>query len=229
MISLAVLDIAGTTVQEHGAVYQALADAAGVAETAVEPWMGADKHEAVRGLLVESGRTPTDSVVEEVYADFRRRLDESYAVKPPEPMPGVPETISWLRANGVKVALSTGFDRAVTGTILSILDWELDAVVCAEDVPQGRPAPYMIFRAMEATGIVDVAEVLVAGDTTRDLESGTNAGAGMVVGVLTGGQSAATLGAVRHTHIVPGVADIPALLRDQRYVSRSLRSPSKWA
>jgi phosphoglycolate phosphatase-like HAD superfamily hydrolase len=102
-------------------------------------------------------------------------------------------------------------------------------VVCTEDVPRGRPAPYMIFRAMEATGVVDVAEVLVAGDTARDLESGTNAGAGMVVGVLTGGQPAATLGAVRHTHIVPGVADIPALLRDQRYVSRSLRSPSKWA
>jgi phosphoglycolate phosphatase-like HAD superfamily hydrolase len=70
----------------------------------------------------------------------------------------------------------------------------------------------MIFRAMEATGVVNVSRVLVAGDTTRDLEAGTNAGAAMVIGVLTGGQNAATLGAVRHTHILPGVADIMAHL-----------------
>jgi phosphoglycolate phosphatase-like HAD superfamily hydrolase len=70
----------------------------------------------------------------------------------------------------------------------------------------------MIFRAMEATGVRDVAGVLTAGDTVRDLEAGTNAGAAIVAGVLTGSQDAATLGAVRHTHLLPGVAAIPALL-----------------
>jgi phosphoglycolate phosphatase-like HAD superfamily hydrolase len=65
------------------------------------------------------------------------------------------------------------------GAVVDILGWQdkLDAVVCTEDVPQGRPAPYMIFRAMEATGVTNVAQVLTAGDATRDLESGTNAGA----------------------------------------------------
>ena len=60
-----------------------------------------------------------------------------------------------------------------------------DTVVCGSDVPAGRPAPYMIFRAMERLGVTDVARVLVAGDTPRDLEAGTNSGAAMVVGVLS--------------------------------------------
>nr|WP_042194705.1 phosphonatase-like hydrolase [Kibdelosporangium sp. MJ126-NF4]CEL21489.1 phosphonoacetaldehyde hydrolase [Kibdelosporangium sp. MJ126-NF4]CTQ95944.1 phosphonoacetaldehyde hydrolase [Kibdelosporangium sp. MJ126-NF4] len=210
MIELAVFDIAGTTVDEHGAVYRALAEATGVSEEDVVPWMGADKTEAIFALLGQSGKVVTGDVVADTYQDFRRRLAEAYELKPPVALPGVPETIGRLRASGVKVALTTGFDRDVTTSILSTLKWEdrVDAVVCTDDVPAGRPAPYMIFRAMEATGVVDVSRVLVAGDTTRDLEAGTNAGARMVVGVLTGGQDAATLGAVRHTHLLPGVADL---------------------
>jgi phosphoglycolate phosphatase-like HAD superfamily hydrolase len=65
---------------------------------------------------------------------------------------------------------------------------------------------------MERLGIHHVARVLVAGDTTRDLEAGTNSGAGFVVGVLTGGQDAAALGAVRHTHLLPSAALLPELM-----------------
>ncbi|TCO45817.1 phosphonatase-like hydrolase [Actinocrispum wychmicini] len=217
MITLAVLDIAGTTVQEHGAVYRALAEAVDAPESLIPPWMGADKEEAIKGLLTELGRTATPELVSTLYADFRQRLDDSYTVKPPEPLPRVTDALAHLRSNGVQVALTTGFDRAVTDTIVRAVGWQdtLDAVICTEDVPQGRPAPYMIYHAMEATGVVDISQVLVAGDTTRDLQSGTNAGAAMVIGVLTGGQDAETLGAVRHTHILPSVADIPDLLGHQ--------------
>jgi hypothetical protein len=48
--------------------------------------------------------------------------------------------------------------------------------------------------------------------TYADLHSGTDAGARIVAGVLTGSQDAATLGAVRHPHLLPGVASIPGLL-----------------
>lgn len=214
MIKLAVLDIAGTTVQEHGAVYRALADAVSAPAASIPPWMGADKREAIKGLLTELGRPATPAVVSNLYMEFRRLLNDSYSVKPPEPLPGVSGALALLRSHGVKVALSTGFDRAVTDTIIQAVGWQdaVDAVVCTDDVPQGRPAPYMIYRAMEATGVVSVSQVLVAGDTTRDLESGTNAGAAMVIGVLTGGQSASVLGTVRHTHILRSVADIPGLL-----------------
>ncbi|WP_043622633.1 phosphonatase-like hydrolase [Nonomuraea candida] len=221
MIELAVLDIAGTTVEEHGAVYLALEEAVRAAggdpsAAAIRRWMGADKREAITALLAESqGGAPAPETVDAAFADFRARLDAAYAARPPAPLPGVPEAIATLRAAGVKVALTTGFDREVTTALLAAIGWQdgvLDAVVCVDDVPSGRPAPYMIFRAMEATGVRDVGRVLTAGDTVRDLEAGTNAGARIVAGVLTGSQDAAALGAVRHTHLLPGVAAIPALL-----------------
>jgi phosphonatase-like hydrolase len=96
----------------------------------------------------------------------------------------------------------------------------LDAVVCVDDVAAGRPAPYMVFRAMERTGVRDVSRVLTAGDTVRDLEAGTNAGAAMVLGVLTGGLDARALGAVRHTHLLPSVADLPDLLSGREAVGK---------
>ncbi|MEV0612169.1 phosphonatase-like hydrolase [Nonomuraea sp. NPDC050404] len=231
MIELAVLDIAGTTVEEHGAVYVALEQAVRAAggapdAAAIHAWMGAGKREAITALLTgepgefgesgESGNpTPAPETVDGAFADFRKRLHAAYADTPPAPLPGVPEAITALRAAGVKVALTTGFDREVTGALLGAIGWDdgfLDAVVCIDDVRAGRPAPYMIFRAMEETGVHDVGRVLVAGDTVRDLRAGTNAGAAIVAGVLTGGQDAAALGAVRHTHLLPGVAAIPALL-----------------
>lgn len=211
MIDLVVLDVAGTTVQEHGLVYQALADtviAAGGSAQDVGRWMGAGKYEAISSML---GRSDVDSE----FADFHERLAKLYAETPPTPLPGVPEALAWLRSNGVQVALTTGFDRPIVDGLLDVLGWRegvLDAVVCVDDVPAGRPAPYMIFKAMELTGAGDVRRVLTAGDTVRDLEAGTNAGAGFVVGVLSGSQTAQELGAVRHTHLLPGVAEIPALL-----------------
>ncbi|MFC9682938.1 phosphonatase-like hydrolase [Streptomyces sp. NPDC056948] len=221
MFELVVLDIAGTTVEEHGCVYIALEEAVraaganpGLAD--IQLWMGADKREAITEMLTDAfGTAPEAAVVDTAYADFRRRLEAAYAERPPTPLPGVAEAIAALRAAGVKVALTTGFDRAVTDALLGTIGWDetvLDAVVCVDDVPAGRPYPYMIFRAMERTGVRDVSKVLTAGDTARDLDSGTNAGAGMVVGVLTGGLDATALGKVRHTHLLSSVADIPALL-----------------
>ncbi len=216
MIELVALDIAGTTVQEHGTVYVALREAVEAAGGApddedIRRWMGADKREAITRLL----GSPSTAAVEAAYAEFHRRLIAAYAARRPEPLPGVEKALASLRAAGIKVALTTGFDRRVTDSLLDVLGWDssvVDAVVCVDDVPAGRPAPYMIFRAMEATGVHAVSAVLTAGDTVLDLRAGTNAGAAMVVGVLTGGMTAAHLGPERHTHLLPSVAELPALL-----------------
>jgi phosphoglycolate phosphatase-like HAD superfamily hydrolase len=70
----------------------------------------------------------------------------------------------------------------------------------------------MIYRAMEHLGVQDISHVLVAGDTPRDLQAGTNAGAGFVVGVLSGASDEAELSAYPHTHLLSSVADLPELL-----------------
>ncbi|MGW6935088.1 phosphonatase-like hydrolase [Lentzea sp. NPDC054927] len=212
MIDLVVLDIAGTTVEEHGLVYKALADtviAAGGSADDVGDWMGADKYEAISSML---GRSDVDAE----FKDFHERLASHYAETPPTPIPGIPEALEHLRSNNIKVALTTGFDRPIVDGLLDVLGWRegvLDAVVCVDDVKAGRPAPYMIFTAMELTGVRDVKRVLTAGDTVRDLEAGTNAGAGFVVGVLSGSQTAEELRTAKHTHLLRSVAEIPALIQ----------------
>lgn len=221
MIELVVLDMANTTVEEHNAVYGALEQSvvnAGGRPTAddVQRWMGAHKREAIAGMLTETmGERPGEHVVDAAFDDFHHLLSAAYAERPPEPLPRVPEAFAKLRAAGIKVALNTGFDRSVLDSLLPTLGWDdtvVDTVVSVDDVAAGRPAPYLIFKAMERTGVRDVAAVLAAGDTVLDLRAGTNAGVAMVVGVLTGALTAAELGAERHTHLLPSVAQLPELL-----------------
>lgn len=220
MIALAALDIAGTTIDEGGAVYRVLADAVRAAggnptPHQVEQWMGASKREAIAALLEASGAPATSQIVDIAFADFRQRLELAYRQDPPKPFPGVAETIATLRSHGVKVALTTGFDRDVTTTVLAAADWAhgvVDAVICIDDVPTGRPAPYMIYRAMEATGVIDVRTVLVAGDTVRDVLAGRNAAAGRVIAVRTGHVDEPTLLTADPTDLLDSVADLTHLL-----------------
>ena len=219
---LVVLDIAGTTVDEGQQVYRVLgetarAHGANPTEADIARWHGSAKHEALQALLTSSDGTPPDvEALAAVVGDFRNRLMTAYIEHPPRPLPGVPEALAALRGAGIKLALTTGFDYDIVNSVLNAVGWQgnsmVDAVVCGSDVPAGRPAPFMIFRAMEQLGVTDVARVLVAGDTPRDLEAGVNAGAGFVVGVLSGASDADELGAHSHTHLLPSVADLPTFV-----------------
>ncbi|WP_232663003.1 phosphonatase-like hydrolase [Pseudonocardia sp. TRM90224] len=213
-IQLVALDIAGTTVDEGGAVYRLLAEVVRDHEPSdadIRHWMGADKREAIAALLDAPAAT-----VEAVHTEFVERLVAAYAAQPPRPLPGVPAALATLRAAGVLVALTTGFRRPVTEPLLAAVGWtvgeHLDAVVCANEVAAGRPAPDMIREAMRRTGVDDAAAVLAAGDTVLDIRAGLAAGVGMVVGVLTGAQTGPELDGAGATHVIAGVAELPALL-----------------
>ncbi|GEE02817.1 phosphonoacetaldehyde hydrolase [Gordonia spumicola] len=223
MIKLAAFDIAGTTVDDGGAVYEALRGCveelgATVADADLSHWMGTDKVAAIENLARLGGVTLGRDEVLGAFARFQEILAERYRIDPPRAIPGVEELIARLRTAGVKVALTTGFDRAVAVPLLASLGWStgggdgvvLDAVITTDDVPAGRPAPYMIFRAMEATGVVDTAAVLAAGDTAVDVQAADNAGA-ISVGVLTGQTPAETLEAVGADHVLDSVVDIVKL------------------
>lgn len=228
MIELAALDMAGTTIDDYGMVYTALQQAveetgAPVAPASLQLWMGADKVSAITALMELGGQEPAPDRVAAAFGRFRTILDDGYRAKPPVALPGVPEAIATLRARGIKVALTTGFDDGVARPLLDMLGWSVgsgaectvDALVTTSDVAAGRPAPYMIHRAMERTGVVSVAAVLAAGDTAVDVQAGRNAGA-VSVGVLTGKLTRELLAGLPCDHVVDGVADIPGLAETQR-------------
>lgn len=223
-IDLVALDMAGTTIDDGGAVYEALRGAvedagATVAQSDLQTWMGTDKVEAITNLLRLGGVDPTDALVAAGFARFRERLDEAYSATPPTAIEGVPAALAELRGRGIKVALTTGFDDAVAYPLLAALGWVIgdgadatvDAVVTTSDVPAGRPAPYLIHRAMEKVGAHDVRRVLAAGDTAVDVQAANNAGA-ISVGVLTGKADPAVLAGAGADHVLEGVVALPALL-----------------
>jgi phosphonatase-like hydrolase len=179
-------------------------------------WKGTSKEEAIAGLLRAMGSDDSHPYVTKVYEIFAGKLEEAYGRTPPVPFPGVAEMFETLRRAGVRVALQTGYAAPVANSIMTGLGWTVgetvDALVTSDTVAASRPAPYLVFHAMEATGARDVRRVLTAGDTPNDLRAGMNAGAGFVVGVTTGSFTRSQLEAEPHTHILDSVAAVPTLL-----------------
>jgi phosphonatase-like hydrolase len=221
---LLVSDLAGTTVYDRGEVPAAFADALREAAVPFDPaeitaWRGASKREVLGRLLARDG-APADAVAERlplVYGRFRALLAERLARAAPVSLPGVGETFARLRAAGIRIALTTGFDRALVEQLLTAVDWAelVDTWVSSDDVLLGRPAPDMIVLAMRRCGVADADRIAVVGDTRLDLEAAWNAGARWRVGVLTGAHDRATLAAAPHTHLLDSVRDLPSLwLRD---------------
>ena len=85
-------------------------------------------------------------------------------------------------------------------------------IVCGDEVEAGCPSPAMIQEAMRRTGIEDGASVMTVGDTLLDLQAGTAAQAGWVIGVTSGAHDYDRLVQTPHTHLIASVAYIRTLL-----------------
>ena len=222
-IELVVLDMAGTTVQDQGQVPKAFSQALEtnrlvVTPAQIEAVRGAGKREAFRKLVegaFGSDHPNVADTAENAYQLFREILLTGIKKEGTALIPGVDKAINTLRSQSIKVVLNTGFDREIAGLIVKQMGEHnvvVDAWVCGDDVLIGRPAPYMIFRAMEQTQVMDIRRILVAGDTVLDLEAALHAGVTYRVGVTSGAHSKTRLLEAPYTHILPSVADLPQLI-----------------
>jgi phosphonatase-like hydrolase len=211
--ALVIFDMAGTTIEDRGqvqAAFKAALAATGITVTdgEITRLRGASKREAISRLLPDAKADDADRI----YRDFQRLLAAAYAADGGvREIIGASDVIRDLRAGGIKVALTTGFDRDIAVSLMNALGWKadaVDAIVCGDDVPRGRPAPDMIFVTMKVTMVEDLARVANVGDTVLDLESASRAGVKWNIGVLSGAHDRAALERAPHTHIVQSVADI---------------------
>jgi phosphonatase-like hydrolase len=217
-VELVVMDMAGTTVHDGGEVPAAFTAALAshgiaVSEDEIAGVRGASKREVIRQLVARHRPDAESALADEAYDGFRAALAERYGAGV-RGVEGAEDVFDWLRRRGVRIALNTGFDRTITGLLLDALGWRegvVDAVVCGDEVRQGRPAPYLVFRAMEATGAASVHRVMNVGDTELDLRAGWNAGVGWNVGVTSGAHARERLERAPHTHLIESVASLPAL------------------
>jgi phosphonatase-like hydrolase len=178
---------------------------------------GASKRAVFRELAGRPAPTrATDERAELALQDFEAALRTEYTSGEVVPIEGAAETVQWLKKRGVKVVLSSGFDRVLVDLLVGRLGWGalFDRVLAADDAPAGRPAPYLIFRAMMDLGVHDIRGVAVVGDTPLDLAAGANSGARWVVGVLSGAHGLETMGPAQHTHLLESVAALPTVFEN---------------
>ncbi|WP_405943453.1 phosphonatase-like hydrolase [Streptomyces sp. NBC_00932] len=220
-ICLAVLDMAGTTVTDAGAVEDAFVQAlchldvpeGGPAHTRmmehVRATMGESKISVFRHLF---GDRDTAERANDV---FERAYAELVAAGRCKPIPGARETIEALRASGVAVVLNTGFSPRTRDSLLASLGWLdlADAVLSPADAGRGRPYPDMVLTALLRTETPSVHHTVVVGDTPYDIEAGLRAGAGLVVAVLTGAHTEPQLRAAGAHYVIDSVRRLPDVLR----------------
>ena len=191
-ITVACLDMAGTTVADDGLVIAAFRGAlldqrlpAGAQDRAMRiahETMGQSKIVVFREIF---GDEDTAQRVNTAFEDHYAAAVSGGRI---EPLPGAAQTLKHLRDAGIRVCLSTGFSPVTRDAILAALGWRdvIDLALSPADVGRGRPYPDMALTALLRLGGGAVSELAVAGDTASDVESGLRAGAGVVAGVLTG-------------------------------------------
>jgi phosphoglycolate phosphatase len=219
-ITVACLDMAGTTVADDGSVLAAFGAAAaefgltpgvpGYAEAIayVQDTMGQSKIEVFRHLLGSEDRAQRGNQV------FEQSYAESVRAGLVTPLPGAVETITALRAAGIKVCLCTGFAPGTRDAVLDALGWWslIDLALSPADAGRGRPWPDLPLTALLRLHGGAVSELAVAGDTAADVESGLRAGAGLVVGVTSGSASREALAAAGAPHILDSVTELLRLV-----------------
>jgi phosphonoacetaldehyde hydrolase len=182
------------------------------------------------------GRAPTDADIDAVYEVFVP-MNVAVAARYADLVPGAAETAAAVRAMGLKIGSSTGYTREIMAEVLPVAaaqGYAPDCLVCTGDTPDGRPTPFMLYRAFLELAVWPAWACVKVDDTEVGIAEGLNGGAWTVGVAVTGnvfGLSLAEtealeadafdarrqaavgrLAAAGAHHVVDGVADlIPAI------------------
>ena len=214
---LVIFDWAGTLV-DHGcrapmeAFLQAFdAERLPISEAVARGPMGAHKLDHVKEILAlpevaarlpaHLAALPAAARADRLYRSFTHRLVELLP-RHAAPIAGVPQALAALRERGIAIGSCSGYTRAMMDRLEPLaraagVDPAL--VVCADEVPAGRPAPWACFRIAEYFGVYPMVRALKVGDTPSDIAEGRNAGMATLGITATGnevGLSAAALAAL---------------------------------
>ncbi|WP_339261814.1 HAD hydrolase-like protein [Lysinibacillus sp. FSL K6-3209] len=240
-IELAVFDLAGTLVEDNNGVRDCLYKAAvdyglNVTKDEISNHMGTNKIHLYQFLIartkgnfidfknfeVDIDNSTQDEAVK-LYDRYTEYMIAYYQENCRE-IEGATETLKWCKENGIKVATGTGFHKEINSVIMESLGWVkdglIDYAVDLDMVPEGkgRPAPFMIFKAMEYLNVQNVRNVIKIGDTPADMLEGFNAGCKAVIGVTQGSTPIEVWGKYYHTHVLDTVKELPALIESGKIV-----------
>ena len=214
-VDLFVFDLAGTVVVDDDHVLRSFLAAARAFDLEVEPAalqsrMGWHKQRVFQVLLEEAGRAP--SLADEMAARFEEEFSALVGREPLRPTVGALQVLAALEDAGVQIAFNTGFSRKTMDVVLAAMGLERWPSVASDEVAAGRPAPDLLHAAMQKSGVHDPQRVGCAGDTPADLAAGHAAQARLIVGLGCGTHTLDELRASPHTHLLPDLVTLPALV-----------------
>lgn len=134
------------------------------------------------------GSVATEAEVDDLFENFipmQLNVLKDYA----EPIPGLQSTIKELRQRGIKIGSTTGYIRSMMNILApesAKRGYQPDCIVCPDEVPAGRPYPWMCYQNAMQLGVYPMASMVKVGDTLIDIEEGLNAGMWTVGLSLTG-------------------------------------------
>lgn len=193
-IQAVILDWAGTAV-DYGsfaptAVFLRLFKSMGVEISAEDArsGMGLMKKDHLRTILSREAVSRTwiaafnrpyqESDIDNLFDNFipmQLSVLEDYAT----PIPGLHEVTGLLRERGIKIGSTTGYIRSMMDILApkaSEQGYQPDCIVCPDEVPAGRPYPWMCYQNAQKMGVYPMSAMVKVGDTLVDMEEGLNAG-----------------------------------------------------
>jgi len=132
----------------------------------------------VQEWIKKHERPCNEDDIEEMFTNFIP-LQLSVIEKHSAIIPELPEALKVIRAMDMKIGTTTGYNNEMMELLTAAAakqGYIADSVVCATDVPAGRPAPWMAFKNAENLGIYPMQALVKIGDTISDIKEGINAG-----------------------------------------------------
>ncbi|HWA99889.1 MAG TPA: phosphonoacetaldehyde hydrolase, partial [Pirellulales bacterium] len=136
------------------------------------------------------GRSPEERDVDRLYEAFlpvQMRCLRNHA----DVLPGVAEVVVACRQRGMKIGSSTGYTREMMDVLMPLAaerGYRPDAMLCASDLAEGRPAPWLNLENARRLGVYPLEAILVVDDTCVGIQAGRNAGMWTVGVVRTGNE-----------------------------------------
>lgn len=135
--------------------------------------------ESVRERWLQThGRVPAESDVEAMFNEFiplQMQVLADYA----DLIPGTLDAVADFRARGLKIGSTTGYTTEMMQLVSSETakrGYMPDSIVCANQVPEGRPGPFMCLQNMLNLQVYPPEATVKVDDTIPGIEEGLNAG-----------------------------------------------------
>ena len=130
------------------------------------------------------------------------------------PRPDVVAALRDLRDDGLRTALTTGWERPLHDALVRALGWGGEAdleVVPSGGHQRGAPYPDLVLQAVLELRVDNVRHVAVAADSASALLSGWSAGSWIVAGV--GARHLhPSLSVAPHTHLLADLRELPEVV-----------------